>query len=104
MCFPSIDAGRRLDGVFELSTLPSADEPTGFAVFSKHRIIDDPSPLPATLPRSPFVLGMAPDGDAYLQARAPQTFEPEAGGQSARPLRRDVLVPSRMVEKVRCDT
>jgi hypothetical protein len=37
----AINAG---DGMFEWATPPPADEPKVFAVFSKHRIIDDPSP------------------------------------------------------------
>ena len=65
-----------------------------FAVFSKHRIINNPSPLPATLSRGAFVLGMAPDGDEHLQTQAPQPLEPGSFGQSTQELRGDVLVPS----------
>ena len=64
------------------------------AVFSEDRIIDDPSPLPATLGRGTLVLGMAPKGNEHLKAQAPQAFEPGSFGQSAQELRRDILVPS----------
>jgi hypothetical protein len=61
---------------------------------SEDGIIDDPTPLPATLSRGTFVLGIAPDGEEYLQTQAPQTFEPGAFGQGTQELRGEILVPS----------
>jgi hypothetical protein len=73
---------------------PRADEPELRAVFSENRIIDDPSPLPATVGGDAFVLGMAPNGDENLKAQAPESFEPRSFGQSVEQLGRDILVPS----------
>src|SRR6266571_4015212 len=86
-----IDTGH---GAFELATVPRADEPELFAVFSENGIIDDPSPLPATVGGGAFVLGMAPNGDEHLKAQAPESFEPRAFGQSVEQSGRDILVPS----------
>src|SRR5688572_22725672 len=80
--------------MFELATPPPADEPKVFAVCSENRVIDHPAPLPATLRRGTLVVGMTPDRDEYLQAQAPQSFEPGAFGQSTQQPRGDVLVPS----------
>src|SRR5207244_7533981 len=54
-------------GALELATIPGADEPELFAVFSENGIIDDPSPWPATAGGGTFVLGMAPNGDEHLK-------------------------------------
>jgi len=86
-----IDTGH---GVFKLATVPGADEAELFAVFAEDGIIDDPSPLPATVGGGAFVLGLAPNGDEHLKAQAPQSFAPGSFGQSAEKLRRDMLVPS----------
>jgi hypothetical protein len=86
-----IDTGH---GTFELATVPGADEPELFAVFTEDRIINDPSPLPATLGGGAFVLGVAPNGKENLKAQAPQAFEPGSFGESAEKLRGDILVPS----------
>src|SRR6266851_8822213 len=86
-----IDTGH---GAFELATVPRADEPELFAVFSENGIIDDPSPLPATVSGGAFVLGMAPNGDEHLKAQAPESFEPGSFGQSVEQPGRDMLVPS----------
>src|SRR6516165_2325212 len=86
-----IDTGH---SAFELATVPPADEPKLLAVFSENGVIDDPAPLPATVGRGAFALGMMPDGDEYLEAQTPQSFEPGSFGQSAEQLRGDILVPS----------
>jgi len=62
--------------------------------FSENGIIDDPSPLPATVGGGAFVLGMAPNGDEHLKAQAPESFEPRSFGQSVEQSGRDILVPS----------
>ena len=46
------------DRPLELATVPAAHESEVLAVFSKHGIIDDPSPLPTTLGGGTLGLGM----------------------------------------------
>jgi len=86
-----IDTGH---GAFKLATVPGTNEAELFAVFSENGVIDDPSPLPATLGRGAFVLGMTPKGEENLKAQAAQSFEPRSFGQSVEQPGRDILVPS----------
>src|SRR5262245_58378012 len=61
----TIDTGH---GAFELATIPGTDEAELFTVFAENGIIEDPSPLPATLGGGAFILGVAPNGKENLQA------------------------------------
>jgi hypothetical protein len=61
----AINAGH---GAFVLTAPPPADEPELLTVLSEDGIIDDPSPLPATVGRGAFALSVAPNGDENLQA------------------------------------
>ena len=81
-------------GAFELATVPRADEAELFAVFAENGIIDDPSPLPATLGGGAFILGVAPNGEENLKAQASQAFQPGSFGQSAQQPGGDIFVPS----------
>jgi len=58
------------DRTFELATPPATHEAEVAAVFSKHRLIDDPSPLPTALGRGTLGLSMAPDAQQNLRAQA----------------------------------
>src|SRR2546422_431087 len=87
----TIDAGH---GAFKLPAVPRADEPELFTVFAENGIIDDPSPLPATVGGGTFILGVAPNGEEHLKAQASQSFQPGSFGQSAQQPGRDLLVPS----------
>src|SRR5215468_7841029 len=80
------------DGAFELTTPPAAHESEVVAIFSKYRIVNDPSPLPTALGRGALVLGMAPYAQQNLKAQAPQAFEPRAFGQRIQEFGRDVFV------------
>jgi len=88
------DAIDAVHGVFEWAAPPSADESEWSAVLAQDGIIDDPAPLPATLGRRTFPLGVTPNGDENLQAQTSQAFKPGAFGQSAEEWRRDILVPA----------
>jgi len=87
----TIDAGH---GAFELPAVPRADEPELLTVFSENGIINDPSPLPATVGGGAFILSVVPNGEEHLKAQASQSFQPGAFGQSAQQPGRDMLVPS----------
>src|SRR2546430_7657368 len=87
----TIEAGH---SAFELPAVPRADEPELFTVFAENGIINDPSPLPATLGGGAFLLGVAPHGEENLTAQASQSFKPRACGQSAQQSGGDILVPS----------
>ncbi len=87
----TIDAGH---GAFELPAVPRANEPELFTVFAENSIIDDPSPLPATVGGGAFILGMAPNGEEHLKAQASQAFKPGSFGQSAQQPGGDIFVPS----------
>jgi hypothetical protein len=87
----TIDAGH---GAFALPAVPRADEPELFTVFAENGIIDDPSPLLATLGGGAFLLGVAPNGEENLKAQASQAFKPGSFRQSAQQPGGDIFVPS----------
>src|SRR5687767_14444428 len=74
----SINAPNR---ALELAAPPAAHESEVVAVFSEHRIVDDPSPLPTALRRGALILRMAPDAQQNLKPQTPEPFEPGAFGQ-----------------------
>src|SRR5712691_13500940 len=59
----------------------------------EHRVIGDPSPLPATACGWTLVLDMAPQRDEHLQPQASEPIEPGALGQRPENLWGHVLVP-----------
>ena len=77
-----------------MATVPAAHESEGLTVFSEHRIIDNPSPLPTALGRGTLGLGMAPDAQQNLEPQSPEAFEPGAFGQGTEEFARDVFVPA----------
>jgi hypothetical protein len=82
------------DGSLERATPPAAHEAEVAAVFSAHRIVDDPSPLPTALGGGTLGLSMAPDAQENLKAQTPEPFEPGAFGESAQEFGGDILIPS----------
>src|SRR5947209_15416089 len=77
-----------------LATVPRADELQVLPIFTKHRVVPHPGPLPATARGSALRLAMVPQGAEDIVAEFPQALEPRAFGQSCQEPRGHILVPS----------